>query len=80
MYLLHQPSNSLVEVLNPTELWNPFLKKINGCFHAGEELQEPELFTKTHLAFPSGEALPKCWTDPRYRHLLSEKPRSAMAS
>ena len=29
--------------------------------------QHPELFKKAELAFPSGEALPVCWTDPDYR-------------
>ncbi len=78
MYLLHTPSNSLVEVLNPPELWNPFMKKVAGRFHAGEELQEQELFTKSHLAFLSGEALPQCWIDANYRHRLANTPPAAM--
>jgi hypothetical protein len=69
MYLLHSPSNSLVEILNPSELWDPFLEKVNGRFHGGQELQDQELFTKSHLIFPSGEALPHCWRDPNYRHV-----------
>lgn len=69
MYLFHHPSNQLVEVLTPSELWDPFLAKINGRFHAGEELQDAEMFSKSHLIFPSGESLPQCWTNPNYRHL-----------
>lgn len=80
MYLLHQPSNNLVEVLSPPDLWDPFLEKVNGRFHAGEELQDPELFSKAHLVFPSGEALPACWTNPDYRHLLNPNKQAAIAT
>lgn len=72
MYLLHKPSDCLVEVSTPSELWNPFLSKVSGRFHAGEELQEQESFSKSHLAFPSGESLPTCWLNPDYRQVLSE--------
>jgi hypothetical protein len=71
MFLQHQPSGKLVEVLNVHELIDPCLKKIEGRFHAGEELQDPEPFTKSHLIFPSGESLPTCWLAPDYRHHLS---------
>lgn len=67
MFLHHQPSGKIVEVLDPHELWDPFVEKVNGRFHAGEELQDPEPFTKSHLIFPSGESLPLCWFDPEYR-------------
>ena len=67
MFLLHQPSNSLVEVLELQDLWNPISKRVTGRFHAGEELQDPELFTKSHLVIPSGESLPLCWVDGDYR-------------
>jgi hypothetical protein len=40
---------------------------VNGRFHAGEEMQDPAGFSKSELAFPSGEDLPRCWTDPAYR-------------
>lgn len=77
MYLLHKPSNNLVEILNPQELWNPFLEKVDGRFHAGEELQDPELFTKSHLVFPSGESLPLCWLDSEYRIHLAKNDKVA---
>ena len=67
MFLQHKPSGDLVEILNPQELWNPYVEKVQGRFHAGEELQDPEPFTKSHLMFPSGESLPVCWFDPAYR-------------
>jgi len=80
MYLLHKPSNNLVEILTPQELWNPFLKKVDGRFHAGEELQDPEPFTKSHLIFPSGESLPLCWLDPEYRLHLTENSKVATSA
>ena len=74
MFLKHQPSDYLVEILEVQKLWNPFAEKVLGQFHAGEELQDPELFTKAHLTFPSGEPLPRCWTDSHYReHMHQEK-------
>lgn len=74
MFLQHQPSHNLVEILDLQALWDPCIDKVMGRFHAGEELQEPEPFTKTHLNFPSGESLPKCWLDVSYReHLPSEQ-------
>ena len=67
MYLKHQPSGNLVEVLSLKDLFDPCRPAIVGRFHAGEELQEPASFTKTELAFPSGETLPRCWVDCHYR-------------
>lgn len=70
MFLQHKPSGYLVEILQPQELWNPYKIKVQGRFHAGEEMQDPEPFTKSHLVFPSGESLPICWSDPAYRQHL----------
>ncbi|RMD77939.1 MAG: acetyltransferase [Gammaproteobacteria bacterium] len=67
MYLMHRPSGSLVEVLDPTALADPCRAEVPGRFHAGEELQDPETFAKAELAFPSGEPLPRCWVDPHWR-------------
>ncbi|MEG3440414.1 acetyltransferase [Pannus brasiliensis CCIBt3594] len=76
MFLKHQPSGNLVEVLNLDELIDPFLAKVEGRFHSGQEMQDPEPFTKSHLIFPSGESLPVCWLDSHYdrnsRHLSKE--------
>ncbi|MEL6138831.1 MAG: acetyltransferase [Cyanobacteria bacterium J06628_6] len=73
MFLQHQPTGDLVEILSLDDLWDPFSKKIKGRFHAGEELQDPEDFTKSHLVFPSGESLPVCWADPDYRQHLPNR-------
>jgi len=67
MYLKHQPSGDLVEVVDTAALFDPFRDRLEGRLHAGEELQEVEVFPKTDLVFPSGESLPRCWTDGNYR-------------
>ena len=67
MFLQHQSNGALVEILSLETLFNPNQTKVKGRFHAGEEMQDVELFTKAHLEFPSGEALPQCWLDTHYR-------------
>ena len=68
MYLKHVPSGDLVEVLDMAILVNPSEPAVSGRFHAGEEMQDPTRFAKLELVFPSNERLPKCWTDPDYKH------------
>ena len=67
MYLKDKQTGDLVEVLTLDDLFDPFKATVSGRFHAGEELQEPREFAKADLIFPSGEALPRCWTDPHYK-------------
>ena len=67
MYLKHQPSGNLIEVLDIQALVNPCHGRVTGRFHAGEELQEEDQFSKSELVFPSEEHLPNCWLDPEYR-------------
>ena len=66
MFLRYIPDGSLVEVNHFASLLDPFVPAVDGCFHAGEEIQDPESFLKSELCFPSGEALPRCWLDPAY--------------
>lgn len=54
---------SLVEVLDLKQLFDPFANDVLARFHAGEELQDPAPVRKDHLLFPSGEALPRCWLE-----------------
>ena len=68
MYLKDIRSGNLVEVLDLQPLFDPCRDQLSGRIHAGEELQEPETFTKSVLVFPSDEALPRCWVDAGYRH------------
>ena len=67
MFLKQRSDGSLVELLSPTPLFDPFEAHVMGRFHAGEELQEAERFAKADLTFPSGEPLPRCWLDPAYQ-------------
>jgi len=67
VYLKERKSGDLVEVLDLSALFDPFKSDVAGRFHAGEELQEPQVFAKADLVFPSDEKLPRCWVDPKYR-------------
>ena len=67
MYLRDKKSGDLVEVLDISAMVNPSEQQLQGRFHAGEELQDPEAFRKEALEFPSGESLPRCWIDVAYR-------------
>ena len=69
MYLRNKDTGDLVEVLDITAMADPCRDALPGRYHAGEELQDPATFNKADLVFPSGEALPKCWTDPDYRNI-----------
>ena len=67
MFLKDRRSNDLVEVLDTIALFDPCREQLTGRLHCGEELQDPEVFIKADLRFPSDEPLPRCWTDPDYR-------------
>ena len=65
---VHQTDDdSLVEVLELQQLFDPFATQVQGRLHAGEEMQDPKPFTKADLFFPPGEALPRCWKDSHYQ-------------
>jgi len=74
----HDDDSSLVEVLNLTQLFDPFEAQVLGRLHAGEELQDPQPWLKTELRFPSGEALPTCWLHPPRRE-AAETPEAGGA-
>jgi len=67
MFLQETKTGHLVEILDLKALFDPFQEQVTGRYNIGEELPEPEPFTKAGLGFPSGEALPRCWLDPHYR-------------
>lgn len=67
MLLTQCSTGHLLEVLDLRALSNPHEAALMARKNYGEEAQEPERFRKTDLQFPSGEALPRCWTDPHYR-------------
>lgn len=80
MFLYHKSANCLVEILEVQDLWNSSASTVMGRFHAGEELQDPELFTKSHLMFPSGEPLPLCWLDSHYRERMQKPTQAELAA
>lgn len=67
MFVKDTQDQTLIKILNPEELFNPVQDHVQGRQQAGEEEQPPEAFPKSRLQFPSGEALPQCWTDPDYQ-------------
>ncbi|MEB3275648.1 MAG: acetyltransferase [Cyanobacteriota bacterium] len=68
MFLTYNPDGSLVHIQRLEALLDPFVQTVEGRFHAGEEIQDPQAFLKRELCFPSGEQLPRCWLDPDYGH------------
>lgn len=67
MYLKDKLHGDLIEILDTGALFDPYREEVTGRMHAGEEMQDPAGFPKAGLVFPSGEALPRCWVDPKYR-------------
>ncbi len=67
MFLKHKKTDELIEVMRIEDLYDPNLSEIMGRSHSGEEMQDPTIYPKTDLAFPSGETLPRCWLDVNYR-------------
>ena len=68
MLLKEKTTGHMVEVLSQVDLINLNSNEIVGRYQEGEEQQDPTKFSKTSLIFLSGEALPRCWTDPHYRN------------
>ena len=67
MFLKDTRNGHMVEVLSLDDLFNPNHQQLVGRYNAGEELQDPEKFSKSDLEFLSGESLPGCWLDVHYR-------------
>ncbi len=70
MFLKHVPTNDLVEALDLQEVFDPFEQSISARTQAGEDTMDMTRYEKSDLLFPSGEPLPKCWQDSRYREQL----------
>lgn len=67
MFLKQAATGELVEVVDLTDVINPFSSTIRARVHTGSSIRRPDTFLKTELSFPSGEPLPRCWTDGHYR-------------
>lgn len=66
MFLKEKSTNDLIEIIRIEDLYDPCLGEVMGRSHCGEEMQEPAIYAKENLMFPSGEMLPCCWMDPDY--------------
>jgi hypothetical protein len=67
MFLQNTETQSLVKINDVQALINPNQDEIVARSQSGEEEQDPEAMQKKNLIFPSGEKLPRCWTDANYR-------------
>ena len=67
MFLQEKNRKEMVEVLTMKDLFDPYCDDLIGRYQHGEEVQDPEKFSKADLCFLSGEDLPRCWVDPHYR-------------
>jgi hypothetical protein len=67
MFLREKTRGHLVEVLKTEELFDPVKSEFTGRLNYGEDLPDPQMFKKSDVEFPSGEPLPRCWTDVHYR-------------
>ena len=55
MFLKDKTNGHLVEVLSLGDLFDLFKGEVVGRYHFGEEVQDPEKFSKLNLEFLSGE-------------------------
>lgn len=67
MFLQRKFDQDIIEVLDLSKLFDPCLDKFLGRSHCGEEMQEPQMYSKKEMVFPSGEKLPICWLEADYR-------------
>ncbi len=67
MLLKEKQSGELVKISEVDQLINPVQASITGQIQGGQAEQLPKSFQKSTLVFPSGEALPRCWSDADYR-------------
>jgi hypothetical protein len=67
VFLQQKTNHEMIEVLSLSELFDPFNKTLIGRYQHGEEVQDPENFSKSNLQFLSGEDLPECWLNAHYR-------------
>jgi hypothetical protein len=67
MFLKQASTNDLVEAVDLQEVFDPFEPCISARTQAGEDTMDMDRFEKSELRFPSGEPLPECWRNSRYR-------------
>ena len=67
MLFNEKTTGHMVEVLSVGDLVDLFKDEVVGRYQYGEEVQDPESFSKSNLQFLSGEDLPECWLNAHYR-------------
>ena len=67
MLMRNLKTQDVIRVEDLDDLMNPFEQQVKGRSQAGEEEQDRMAYAKSGVVFPSGESLPRCWTDPTYR-------------
>jgi len=67
VFLQQKTNHEMIEVISLSELFDPFNQTLIGRYQHGEEVQDPENFSKSNLQFLSGEDLPECWLNAHYR-------------
>ncbi len=72
MFLKQKSTGYLVELVSLGNMYDPCQDKVTGKVHAGQEMQDPEIFLKSDLIFPSGESLPLCWLNPKYQEVINK--------
>ncbi len=68
MLMRNKETEDLIQITDLEALTSPFDEAVAGRNQAGQEEQDTKKFSKAILTFPSGESLPRCWTDSEYRH------------
>lgn len=66
MFLKHSRTGEIVKAMEPRALFDPLVESIQARSQASEDMIDIA-YTKSELLFPSGEPLPLCWRDSRYR-------------
>jgi len=67
MFMKEKKSGDLIRIEELDALHNPHQAHVLGRDQSGEEEQDVMRYSKDSLVFPSGESLPRCWTDPSYQ-------------
>lgn len=68
MLMRDKETGDLIQIIDLEQLASPFDEKVAGRNQAGQEEQDTKKFPKADLTFPSGEPLPRCWTDSEYKN------------
>ena len=80
MLLKQKSTGKLVDIIDIQSLINPFHHDISGQLQWGEDLADPEAFSKSDLRFLSGEHLPICWINSHYREYEKSTTRFSKAN